>query len=341
LPPEVSSLFEMAFGNGGKQHGRPVSDEWVRGFERLKKSLTVCGRDRGHRYPQGASYCPWCELERRGMSRIFPGAGGASGGTPGTTAPPFSPPPVPPAQAYVAAPRAPAGNTISMVRKRDEGRRAVERWWQKIEAIPLPKVTGLPAVPKTNPKPPPMPQKFVRSALPSWMAGSIITVLCVMSLLLGIPARESMGLWAVGGVFVTTGGTSWLLLLLSHDGYREEWRKWRRRLKNAERRLKWSRKQWNGLAANQTVSEKKEELRRLYRKYQQGKAAVPAGYATAEEIRDLEELVNRFRKGEQSLQVMARHFEAVRKRVATEYVRAATEVKQATACLRRLSTISP
>jgi DNA-binding helix-hairpin-helix protein with protein kinase domain len=313
LPPEVRNLFEMAFGDGGRKHGRPVSDEWVRAFEQLRKDLAVCGRVPGHRYPQGAPHCPWCELEGRGMSPIFPGAGGGPGGGSG------------------GGGRSPAGLLKA-------ARKAVEQAWRQIKAIRMvPAVTDPPAVPKTPVTGVPAPPGLRRGLLPRWLAEAIVLSVCLGCVSLGSLARPAIdGVWAAGGVFVISGGSCWVLLAFSHDGYREEWRKRRRRLRQARRRVNRFGRKWQTLGSNERVQSKQAKLSALYQEYQKRTAvsAMPASPTTERQY--LMHLTQRLQAGAKELQEMGKELEAARRRVASAYVAAVVDVRQATADLQQL-----
>jgi DNA-binding helix-hairpin-helix protein with protein kinase domain len=309
LPPEVRNLFEMAFGDGGRKHGRPVSDEWVRAFERLRKNLAVCGRVPGHRYPQGASCCPWCELEGRGMSPIFPGAGAGPGG----------------------GAASPAGLLKA-------ARKAVEQAWRQIEAIRMaPAVTDPPAVPKTPVTGVPAPPGLRRGLLPRWLAGAIVLSVCLGCVSLGSLVRPAIdGVWAAGGVFVISGGSCWVLLVFSHDGYREERRKRRRRLRQARWRVNRLGRKWQALGSNEGARSKKAKLRTLYQKYRKRTAAPSMPASPTAERWYLTHLARRLRAGAKELRETGKELEAARRHVASAYAVAVVAVRQATADLQQL-----
>jgi DNA-binding helix-hairpin-helix protein with protein kinase domain len=65
VPEEIRSLFETAFGPSGTQaSGRPTARTWVSALDKLRSSFRTCGTEQAHRFWQGLTKCPWCELEQ-------------------------------------------------------------------------------------------------------------------------------------------------------------------------------------------------------------------------------------------------------------------------------------
>ena len=63
FPPSIGSAFETAFGPDGVQQ-RPTAKQWIALLSELEQGLRVCSSSALHHYPQSASECPWCKMER-------------------------------------------------------------------------------------------------------------------------------------------------------------------------------------------------------------------------------------------------------------------------------------
>lgn len=70
FPDYIGAAFEAAFGPDGVRK-RPTAGEWVGLLERLEKDLRVCSKSSLHHYPQSATECPWCRMERRQGIQLF------------------------------------------------------------------------------------------------------------------------------------------------------------------------------------------------------------------------------------------------------------------------------
>lgn len=66
LTPEIMTLFVQAFCDGYKNpSNRPTPVQWYAALEKMRRTLTICKRNKAHMYPSNLSYCPWCELEKK------------------------------------------------------------------------------------------------------------------------------------------------------------------------------------------------------------------------------------------------------------------------------------
>lgn len=72
LDSTVARLFERAFEPKGATGKRPGADEWVGALERLEAGLQACANRPGHAFPGPIAGCPWCEIETRLQTRLFP-----------------------------------------------------------------------------------------------------------------------------------------------------------------------------------------------------------------------------------------------------------------------------
>lgn len=70
VPPAVAALFERAFGPGA---GRPSAAEWVAALEGFEAALVPCAAKARHFH--AAAACPWCRIETRGRTALFPAPG--------------------------------------------------------------------------------------------------------------------------------------------------------------------------------------------------------------------------------------------------------------------------
>lgn len=62
IPINLQHLFERSFTEPGALE-RPDVTEWLEELDFLKKHLKVCNKESRHKYYDGLSVCPWCELE--------------------------------------------------------------------------------------------------------------------------------------------------------------------------------------------------------------------------------------------------------------------------------------
>jgi DNA-binding helix-hairpin-helix protein with protein kinase domain len=73
LPPQIWALFERAFGREGSRDGmRPTPKEWIAALEGLAASLKTCQSNQGHYYLNSIAVCPWCDIEVKSSSTLFP-----------------------------------------------------------------------------------------------------------------------------------------------------------------------------------------------------------------------------------------------------------------------------
>jgi DNA-binding helix-hairpin-helix protein with protein kinase domain len=72
LPPSLRGLFEDAFAPGAVNGGRPAPERWTAELDALGKSLQKCAVNAAHWYAPDAGACPWCEVEARSGTVLFP-----------------------------------------------------------------------------------------------------------------------------------------------------------------------------------------------------------------------------------------------------------------------------
>lgn len=72
LPPGILALFDQAFAPGATKGGRPSPEQWVAELTALGKSLRKCGINAAHWFAPQAASCPWCEIEARSGTVLFP-----------------------------------------------------------------------------------------------------------------------------------------------------------------------------------------------------------------------------------------------------------------------------
>ena len=70
FPRAVGAAFEAAFGPAAKE-GRPSAASWVGCLSELEQSLVQCSEDKLHWYPNDASDCLWCVMERELGTTLF------------------------------------------------------------------------------------------------------------------------------------------------------------------------------------------------------------------------------------------------------------------------------
>lgn len=84
LTPQIRQLFEKAFLRGSEQGTRPNAGQWIDALADLEHRLKQCSLGETHYYLGSLSSCPWCEIEAKSGTTLFPvvfvaGAGGADG----------------------------------------------------------------------------------------------------------------------------------------------------------------------------------------------------------------------------------------------------------------------
>lgn len=70
--PQLATLFERAFSKGSANlDSRPTALDWHAALQEFRNAMTLCPRDKGHRYPQSLTTCPWCKLQKDGAPNFF------------------------------------------------------------------------------------------------------------------------------------------------------------------------------------------------------------------------------------------------------------------------------
>jgi DNA-binding helix-hairpin-helix protein with protein kinase domain len=73
LTPTVRGLFEAAFLPAGAQrNGRPTSAQWISALDDLAAKTRQCSASSSHHYLATLTACPWCEIEARSKTLLFP-----------------------------------------------------------------------------------------------------------------------------------------------------------------------------------------------------------------------------------------------------------------------------
>ncbi len=73
LTPQVRQLFESAFlRTGAQKNGRPTPGQWISALDDLSGKLRQCGASASHHYLTSLSACPWCEIEGKSNTLLFP-----------------------------------------------------------------------------------------------------------------------------------------------------------------------------------------------------------------------------------------------------------------------------
>lgn len=72
LSPDLIGLFRASF-SGGRMFSsyRPTADGWRSALEAFSRSLVACKSNVAHAYAPGATSCPWCRLEAKGLPALF------------------------------------------------------------------------------------------------------------------------------------------------------------------------------------------------------------------------------------------------------------------------------
>ena len=72
LPDKLITLFERSFLPGSEiNSSRPTGREWINELSNLFKSQKTCNYDNGHKYWNGNSACPWCQIIAHGGPNFF------------------------------------------------------------------------------------------------------------------------------------------------------------------------------------------------------------------------------------------------------------------------------
>jgi len=70
LSSKIGGLFERAFTKSSLL--RPTAKEWIPALEELATLLKTCQTNQGHYYLKTLSSCPWCDIELKSSSILFP-----------------------------------------------------------------------------------------------------------------------------------------------------------------------------------------------------------------------------------------------------------------------------
>lgn len=68
FPHDIRELFDAAFGHSTR---RPSAQHWVQALTALERSLLRCSVHELHFFPNGASVCPWCKMEKHHGMVLF------------------------------------------------------------------------------------------------------------------------------------------------------------------------------------------------------------------------------------------------------------------------------
>jgi len=68
LPDSIEAMFHLAFTERGASGVRPTAQQWVAALDGLRGRLRRCGASSVHVYPDHLGSCPWCALEKQGVS---------------------------------------------------------------------------------------------------------------------------------------------------------------------------------------------------------------------------------------------------------------------------------
>ncbi|MDD1702980.1 MAG: hypothetical protein LUQ31_08390 [Methanoregula sp.] len=72
VPSDVSSLFEQAFSETGRQSwGRPSANDWWNVLDSLERHIRICPVESAHKFYSGLKECPWCRLENTSGILLF------------------------------------------------------------------------------------------------------------------------------------------------------------------------------------------------------------------------------------------------------------------------------
>jgi DNA-binding helix-hairpin-helix protein with protein kinase domain len=172
LSPAVAALFERAFSRAAARGGqRPSAADWALALDCLLHELVVCPSSPGHVFQFRLPTCPWCQIERRAGTTLFP-----AGGSPCVW---------------------PAGRDLTSV-------------WATIEAVggpgPAPELPGLAALPASRPSA--LARRVERRARAALaILAALASLASLVSLATGYPTGGSAGL---GGALVGA-SLAWLI----------------------------------------------------------------------------------------------------------------------------------
>jgi DNA-binding helix-hairpin-helix protein with protein kinase domain len=74
IHPESAALFERAFAPDAAG-ARPTAEDWAAALDRFEAALTQCTASPRHHHAAGGAGCPWCRLERKRKTKLFPAPG--------------------------------------------------------------------------------------------------------------------------------------------------------------------------------------------------------------------------------------------------------------------------
>jgi DNA-binding helix-hairpin-helix protein with protein kinase domain len=68
LPDAMESMFHLAFTEKGAAGARPSAQQWVAALDNLRGRLKKCNASSMHLYPGHLGSCPWCALDKQGVT---------------------------------------------------------------------------------------------------------------------------------------------------------------------------------------------------------------------------------------------------------------------------------
>lgn len=68
LPDTLEYMFHLAFTEKGATGVRPSAKQWVAELDSVRSRLKGCGASSMHVYPNHLTSCPWCALEKQGIT---------------------------------------------------------------------------------------------------------------------------------------------------------------------------------------------------------------------------------------------------------------------------------
>ena len=72
VSPPVAELFERAFAPEAARGGRPSAESWASALDDLWHEVVSCPDNPGHTFHFRRTSCPWCQIERRAGTVLFP-----------------------------------------------------------------------------------------------------------------------------------------------------------------------------------------------------------------------------------------------------------------------------
>ncbi len=74
IEPGAARLFERAFAPDAAG-ARPTAEEWVEALTVFEAALVRCPASERHHHASGSAGCPWCRLEKKRKTKLFPAPG--------------------------------------------------------------------------------------------------------------------------------------------------------------------------------------------------------------------------------------------------------------------------